>query len=170
MSQCDAITLDIWSHCILNYSVFIVHTSVIVVSVWSLYGWWTKSGSHLLRGTGCFLLSWSLNFGIEHLQEDWFDTLQGWNNNYLLINGMLLNQTPRMTILDLLLLPIIPILQDSLDQCPMPINAYQNSGIDPNVDQSAMIGIDSISDQCHDFDRHWSALGIDRGSPARWGW
>ncbi len=22
----------------------------------------------------------------------------------------------------------------------------------------------SISDQCHDFDRHWSALGIDRGS------
>ena len=67
---------------------------------------------------------------------------------------MLLNQTHRMTILDLLLLPIIPILQDSLDQCPMPINAYQNSGIDPNVDQSVMIGIDSISDRCHDFDRH----------------
>ncbi len=31
------------------------------------------------------------------------------------------------------------------DQCQMPINADQNSGIDPNVD---------ISDQCHDFDRH----------------
>ena len=35
--------------------------------------------------------------------------------------------------------------QHSPDQCQMPINADQNSGIDPNVD---------ISDQCHDFDRH----------------
>ena len=30
----------------------------------------------------------------------------------------------------------IPVssFQDSLDQCPIPINADQNSGIDPNVD------------------------------------
>ncbi len=75
--------------------------------------------------------------------------------------------------------------QDSLDQCPMPINVDQNSSIDPNVDQfrsmpinsdqcrligiernwSELIGIDrqwsalrDISDQCHDFDRHWLAL------------
>ncbi len=33
-------------------------------------------------------------------------------------------------------------------------------GIDQQ--RSALRG---ISDQCHDFDRHWSALGIDRGSP-----
>ncbi len=43
------------------------------------------------------------------------------------------------------------IIGDPLDHCPMPINANQNSGIDPNVNQS-MPWI-------------WSALiGIDRGS------
>ncbi len=53
----------------------------------------------------------------------------------------------------------------------MLINAAQNSGIDPNVDHFQSIKIDrhseamiGILDQCHDFDRHWSALGIDRGS------
>ncbi len=49
--------------------------------------------------------------------------------------------------------------QDSLYQRPMPINAGQNSGIDPYVDQFR-----GISDQCHDFDQHWSALGILRES------
>ncbi len=58
-------------------------------------------------------------------------------------------------------------------------NADQNSGIDPNVDHfrsmlinsSQLIRIDwqwsalrGIWDQCHDFDQHWSALGIDRES------
>ncbi len=43
------------------------------------------------------------------------------------------------------------------------------SGIDRHWEE--LIGIDrnwsavrGISDQCHDFDRHWSALGIDWGS------
>ncbi len=62
-------------------------------------------------------------------------------------------------------------LQDSPDQCPMPINADQNHGIDLKligIDRhwSALIGIDWHWDQCQNFDRHWSALGIDRGSPA----
>ena len=33
-------------------------------------------------------------------------------------------------------------IQDSLDQCPMSINSDQ-----------------IISDQCHDFDRHWALIG-----------
>ena len=28
----------------------------------------------------------------------------------------------------------------------------------------ALSGIDRHWDQCHNFDQHWSALGIDRGS------
>ena len=55
-------------------------------------------------------------------------------------------------------------IQDSLNHCPMPINADQNSGIDTNVNQCWLMPINSdqwstsrgISDQCHDFDRHWS--------------
>ena len=65
---------------------------------------------------------------------------------------------------------------------PMSINSGQCWSI-PGIDHSAelrrieknceeFIGIDrqwsalrDISDQCHDFDRHWSALGNDRGSP-----
>ncbi len=42
----------------------------------------------------------------------------------------------------------------------------------PNADQCRSMPIKIlalipmlISDQCHDFDRHWSALGNDRGSP-----
>ncbi len=80
-------------------------------------------------------------------------------------------------------------MQDSLDQCPMPINADQNSGIDPNVDQflsmpdqaelirhwSALNWSELIGNDRHweafrinamiliGIDRHWSALGIDRG-------
>ncbi len=52
--------------------------------------------------------------------------------------------------------------QDSLDQCPMPINADQNSGIDPNVDQFRSFR--GISDQCHDshfmirIDRYWALM------------
>ncbi len=93
--------------------------------------------------------------------------------------------------------------------CPMPINADQNSGIDPNVDQFRSMPINSDQflsmpingDQCQikqnwsalrgidqnwsalrgndrhweafrinamilmGIDGHWSALGIDRGSP-----
>ncbi len=30
--------------------------------------------------------------------------------------------------------------ETGLDQCPMPINADQNSGIDPNVDQEKVTG------------------------------
>ena len=30
---------------------------------------------------------------------------------------------------------IKPLMQDSLDQCPVSMNADQNSGIDPNVNQ-----------------------------------
>ena len=64
-----------------------------------------------------------------------------------------------------------PILQDSLDQCPMSINSSQCRSM---PDQAELIwywlalrnwsALVSISDQCHDFDRYWSALGIDRGS------
>ncbi len=50
--------------------------------------------------------------------------------------------------------------QDSLDQWPMPINANQNSGIDPNTDQCRSVPINS--DQCWSMpvqaDRHWSEL------------
>ena len=49
-------------------------------------------------------------------------------------------------------------------QCQsMPINADQNCSIDPNADQ-----LRGISDQCQEFDRYWSAFGIDRGSPERY--
>ncbi len=40
--------------------------------------------------------------------------------------------------------------QDSLDQCPVPINADQNSGIDPNVDQFRSMPIIYI----HIIDQH----------------
>ncbi len=53
------------------------HTSVIFVSVWSWYGLWIRSGSHLFCLTDFSFLS--LNFGIEQLHEDWLITLQGWN-------------------------------------------------------------------------------------------
>ncbi len=43
-------------------------------------------------------------------------------------------------------------------------NADQSHGIDPKC-LSMLIGIDWHWDQCQNFDRHWSALGIDRGSP-----
>ncbi len=64
----------------------------------------------------------------------------------------------------------IPIIAD---QCrSMIINADQWSM--PDWHWSELIGIDQnwsalrgISDQCQDFDRHCSALGIDRGSPAK---
>ncbi len=86
----------------------------------------------------------------------------------------------------------VHIHQDSPDQCPMPINADQNHGIDPkclsmpiNADQyrlrgidrnwSALIGIDRHWSELIDIginamiligiDRYWSAFGIDRGSP-----
>ncbi len=69
--------------------------------------------------------------------------------------------------------------QDSLDQCPMPINADQNCGIDPNVDQFLSMPINARSSRidwqflltfywCLDpaligIDRHWEELiGIDR--------
>ncbi len=60
------------------------------------------------------------------------------------------------------------LVQDSLDQCPMPINADQTSGIDPNVDQfwSMKINADKFrsipinADQSalRGIDRNWSAL------------
>ena len=34
-------------------------------------------------------------------------------------------------------------IQDSLDQCPMPINAEKNSGIDPNANQFRSMPINS---------------------------
>ncbi len=52
-------------------------------------------------------------------------------------------------------------LQDFLDKCPMLIKVDQNSGIDPNVNQCWSINAMILMD----IDRHWSALGIDRGSP-----
>ncbi len=75
---------------------------------------------------------------------------------------------------------INPPKQDSLDQCPMSINADQNHGIDPKrlsmpviADQCrlipinsiirALVGIDRHWYRCQNFDRHWSALSIDRG-------
>ncbi len=54
------------------------------------------------------------------------------------------------------------------------INADQYCDIDPNADQYQSLQINAerqwlalraISDQCQYFDRHWSALGIDWGSP-----
>ncbi len=73
-------------------------------------------------------------------------------------------------------------IHDSLNQCLMPINADQcqlivlNTAlipIDTNEDQCGIyFSIYSISNQFQNFDgidqscRYWSALGIDRGSPA----
>ena len=37
----------------------------------------------------------------------------------------------------------IYVMQDTLDQCPMPINADQDPGIDPNVDQFRSMPINS---------------------------
>ena len=69
-------------------------------------------------------------------------------------------------------------LQDTVLRTPsinaqcrsMPINANQNCGIDTNADQFRSMPINwsalrGISDQCQDFDRHWSALGFDPRSP-----
>ncbi len=85
----------------------------------------------------------------------------------------------------------LSFIQDSPDKCPMPINAAQNSSIDPNVDQCGSIAINADqssqflsipmnADQCQsmpdqlmfywcldpaliDIDRNWEELGgIDR--------
>ena len=52
----------------------------------------------------------------------------------------------------------------SLDQCrSMPINIM---ALIWNTSQCrSFIGIDRHWNQCQNFDRHWSTLGIDRGSP-----
>ncbi len=64
-----------------------------------------------------------------------------------------------------------PILQDSLDQCTMPINADQNSGIDPYVDQFRSMptnadqfrAIPLNADQCRSMqiNARSSRIGID---------
>ena len=80
----------------------------------------------------------------------------------------------------------VSYIHDSLDQCPMPINADQNPGIDPNADQFRSMPDQFLSmsinvDQCQikliwltvftnvllvpwsGIDRHWEELiGIDR--------
>ncbi len=45
----------------------------------------------------------------------------------------------------------------------MLINADQNHGM--TMTMTLLIRIDRHWDQCQNFDRHWSALGIDQGSP-----
>ncbi len=67
---------------------------------------------------------------------------------------------------------LIPMSINS-DQCwSIPIDSSHCRSMPINVLLMPWSGIDrqwsafrDISDQCHDFDRHWSALGIDRGSP-----
>ena len=56
---------------------------------------------------------------------------------------------------------ILRHLQDSLDHYPMPINADQNCGIDPNVDQFRSMHFGSMP-------WFWSTLRIDQGSLAFW--
>ena len=66
-------------------------------------------------------------------------------------------------------LPYLPILlffmfshytpcrnQDSLNQCPMPINAYQKSGIDPNVNQCEAFRINAMI--FIGIDRDWALI------------
>ncbi len=54
--------------------------------------------------------------------------------------------------------------QDSLDQCPMPINTDQNCGIDPNVDQfrsvpiNARSGIDRHLEELIGNERHFGSM------------
>ena len=59
-------------------------------------------------------------------------------------------------------LTLIYLLQDSLDQCPMPINAGQNCGIDPNANQYQSLPINA--DQLLMF--YWcldpALIGIDQ--------
>ena len=52
------------------------------------------------------------------------------------------------------------MMQDSLDQCPMPINADQNSDIDPNGDEFQS-GIDRYWEELIEVDRHWEAFRIN---------
>ena len=51
-------------------------------------------------------------------------------------------------------------------QCrSMPIKIMASIQNASQCQSSALIGIDRHWDQCQNFYRHWSALGIDRGSP-----
>ncbi len=57
-------------------------------------------------------------------------------------------------------------VQDSLDHCPMPINADQNHGIDPKclsipiiADQSELIDIGINARILSGIDRHWALIG-----------
>ncbi len=98
----------------------------------------------------------------------WSQFVLGWmqqNSNF--------GSSDRRLILPFLLELLSIILKDSLDHCPMPINADQNCGIDPNADQfRSLIGNDryqsiihrqwpalrGMSNQCQEFNWNWALI------------